>query len=43
MISNIAMTLLVALYFGLTAFTLTAFQAHRHSAAAAVASLHLPR
>jgi hypothetical protein len=43
MTSNITMTLLVTLYFGMTAFTLAAFQAHRHSAAAAVASLNLPR
>jgi hypothetical protein len=37
------MTLLVALYFGMTAFTLVAFQGHRHSATAAIASLNLPR
>ncbi len=43
MTSNITMTLLVALYFGITAYGLVAFQAHRHSAAAAVASLNLPR
>jgi hypothetical protein len=42
MTSTIAMTLLVALYFGITAYSLIAFQAHRHSAAAAVASLNLP-
>jgi hypothetical protein len=43
MTSNITMMLLIAFYLGLTTFTLAAFQAHRHSAAAAVASLHLPR
>jgi hypothetical protein len=43
MTSNITMMLLVALYLGLTAFTLATVQAHRHSAAASVASLHLPR
>jgi hypothetical protein len=37
------MMLMIALYFGLTAFTLAQFPGHRHSAAAAVASLHLPR
>jgi hypothetical protein len=42
MTSNITMMLLVALYLGVTTFTLTAFQAHRHSAAAAAAR-HLPR
>jgi hypothetical protein len=43
MTSNITMTFLVVLYFGITAYGLVAFQAHRHSAAAAVASLNLPR
>ena len=43
MTSNITMMLLVAAYLGLTGFTLAAFQAHRHSAAAAVASTNLPR
>jgi hypothetical protein len=43
MTSNITMMLLVGLYLGFTAFTLAAFQAHRHLAAAAVASLNLPR
>jgi hypothetical protein len=43
MTSNITMTLLVALYFGITAYSLVVFQAHRHSAAAAVASVNLPR
>lgn len=43
MTSTITMTLLIGLYFGLTAFTLAAFQAHRHSAVAAVAALNLPR
>jgi hypothetical protein len=42
MTSNITMLLLVALYFGLTAFTLVAFQAHHHSAAT-VAALRLTR
>jgi hypothetical protein len=37
------MALLVTLYFGITMYGLVAFQAHRHSAAAAVASLNLPR
>ena len=36
------MTLMIALYLGLTAFTLAAFPGHRHSAATA-ASLHLSR
>ena len=43
MTSNITMMLLIAAYLGLTAFTLAAFQAHRHSVAAAVASINLPR
>jgi hypothetical protein len=42
MTSNIGMTLLVALYFSITAFSLVAFQAHRHSVAVA-ASINLPR
>ena len=40
MTSNITLMLLVAAYLSLTGFTLAAFQAHRHSAAA---STHLPR
>ncbi|HWE74306.1 MAG TPA: hypothetical protein VG328_14165 [Stellaceae bacterium] len=43
MTSNVGMTLLVALYFGMTAFTLAAFHARSHSSAAAVASIHWPR
>jgi hypothetical protein len=43
MTSSITMMLLIGLYLGFTAFTLAALQAHRHSAAAAVASVHLPR
>jgi hypothetical protein len=43
MTSNITTMLLIAVYLGLTGFTLAAFQAHSHSAAAAVASLNLPR
>ncbi|HEX4191741.1 MAG TPA: hypothetical protein VHY80_01535 [Stellaceae bacterium] len=43
MMSNITMTLLVALYLGMTAFALAAFEAHRHPAAVAVASLNLSR
>jgi len=42
MTSTITMMLLIALYLGATTFTLAAFQAHRHSAAAVVAR-HLPR
>lgn len=42
MTSNITMMLLIKAYLGVTAFTLAAFQAHRHSAATA-AALHLPR
>lgn len=42
MTSNITMMLLIALYLGVTTFTLAAFQAHRNSAAAAVAR-QLPR
>jgi hypothetical protein len=43
MTSNITMVLLIALCFGITTYSLVAFQAHRPSAAAALASIHLPR
>jgi len=43
MTSNITMTLLVASYFGFTAYALAALQAHRHAPAATVAALNLPR
>ena len=43
MTSNITMLLLISAYLGLTLFALAASQAHPHSAAAAIASLHLPR
>ena len=41
--SNITMTLLLALYFGLTSYALAALQVHRHSAAVTIAARHLPR
>jgi hypothetical protein len=43
MTSTITMMLLLGLYVGLTAFTLAALQAHRHSPFTAVAALNLPR
>lgn len=43
MTSNITMTLLVILYFGMTMYSLVALQAHRPSAVAVIASINLPR
>ncbi len=41
--SNITMTLLVALYLGITTYAVAALQGNRHSAAITIAARYLPR